>query len=370
MKKTLVVLLILAVAGGVFAQATPFGAVRMNFGVNKAIGDGTNEQTKWIFGLFNSGTKLGVKLGDGDTAGGFAQWRADSTFNAEAWVALGPVVLKVGNTERDWSQWSSLDLFGDGNWAFGASSDLAAPFIEAAYVGDGIKVYFGLNEAGIHGAYLGSKVTDKMMEVDVDDAGYDPTDPGTWVYNKPPSNGVAPFPGFYLGGDYALEGIGTFGAAFAGQYIGETASDKGTFPLMFNLHGRVTMVEPLTIGLNLAFYMAPGNAPGFFAITAGDAASIIQGDEAMVLEALLDVSANLDPLKVGFNVAYVMNFADKDTKGGGGSAIKVGLNANIGVGEGFSIIPGLMYTSILKGPGGVTAKESAIAGGVTFAYSF
>ena len=311
-----------------------------------------DEQTIWLFGVANSGTKIGVKLGDGDGAGGWAQWRMDGVFQTEGWVALGPVVLKIGNSERDWSQWSSIDFLGDGNWAFGASSDLGRPYIEAAYVADALKVYFGLNEAGIGGKYLGSKSSDKMM-----------------------GGEYAPFPGFYLGGDYALEGVGTFGAAFAGQYVGGDDdpltgdSPKGTFPLMFNLHGRVTMVEPLTIGLNLAFYMAPLNAPDFFAIAAGDAKPVLYGGKDMVLEALLDVSANLDPLKVGFSAAYVMNFANKDD-GGGGSALRIGLNANIGVGEGFSIIPGIIYTNFLKGPGGEDGKAAMIQGGITFAYNF
>jgi len=386
MKKTLVVLLILAVAGGVFAQATPYGGVRLNFGVTKAMGENSkfvldnDEQTEWIFGVKNSGTKIGVKLGDGDGVGGWAQWRMDGVFQTEGWVALGPVVLKIGNSERDWSQWSSIDFLGDGNWGFGASSDLGAPYLEAAYVADNLKVYFGLNEAGAGGKLLASKGSDKIVRVDKGAAGYDPKDPSTWTFA---SAAYAPFPGFYLGGDYTMEGIGTFGAAFAGQYVGgdddtHGNAPKGTFPLMFNLHGRVTMVEPLTIGLNLAFYMAPSNAPDFFAIAAGDARHVIGGSEAMVLEALLDVSANLDPLKVGFSAAYVMDFADKKEKGGGGSALRIGLNANIGVGEGFSIIPGIIYTNYLKVPGkgddgepaAVNGKKANLAGGITFAYNF
>jgi len=392
----------------------------MNFGIEKLMGDNTNKQTVWGFGLFNSGTKLGVKLGDDDAAGGMAQWRADGNFNAEAWVALGPVVLKVGNTERDWAQWSSLDYKGNNNWAFGAAASTDAPFIEVAYVADPLKVYFGFSEAGVSGKFLGSKLSNGMKKgaakpsadaaligyigagyqdaVDaaqavidgVIDGGGTPTtaqndaladakadlaafNKALGGYGAAASKPYAPFPGFYLGGDYALEGIGTFGAAFAGQYVGGESDEKGTFPLMFNLHGRVTMVEPLTIGLNLAFYMAPMNAPGFFAITQGDAAAVIGGDKAMVLEALLDVSANLDPLKVGFSAAYVMNFANKDDFGGG-SALKIGLNANIGIGDtGFKIIPGIVYTNFMKVNNGtevVNGKAGSIDGGLTLAYSF
>ena len=370
----------------------------MNFGIEKFMGDKTHEQTVWGFGLFNSGTKLGVRLGDDDAAGGMAQWRADGAFNAEAWVALGPVVLKVGNTERDWAQWSSLDYKGNNNWAFGAAASTDAPFIEVAYVADPLKVYFGFSEAGVSGAFLGSKSSGKFI-------GYD----GAWFTADEAvdlltaasgdavleaaiqkaidgAKGFKPFPGFYLGGDYALEGIGTFGAAFAGQYVGgndnpDGSAPKGTFPLMFNLHGKVTMVEPLSIGLNLAFYMAPTNAPGLFSIAIGDLAGkgVIDGPEAMVLEAMLDVSADLDPLKVGFTTAFVMNFADKEKKGGGGMALRIGLNAVVGIGDtGFKIIPGIVYTNFMKVSGvdddgkktAVNGKAGSIDGGITIAYSF
>ena len=343
------------------------------------MGDRTNEQTVWNFGFFNSGTKIGLKY-EGDGSGFAGEARGNGVFYADAWTTLGPVELKIGNTEREWAQWSSLNTFGDNNWGFGAGASSDLPYFQVAYRADALSVYFGLQEAGASGKILSSKVdpTDnKMWELDW--SGFDYDDQSTWTVAPEPIKYGVPFPGFFIGGDYTMEDVATFGFAFAGQFVGKKYGgdeEKGTFPLMFNLHGKALMLSPLTIGLNLTFYMAPTKS-ALFSIRNGalKGAGIIEGEEAMVLEAMLDISAALEPCNVGFTAAYVMNFANKE-KQGGGSALKIGASATFPVGEtGFSITPGVMYTNYLKvfdetEGKAVSGKAGSFGGGITLAYSF
>ena len=341
----------------------------MDFGVGINIGDNNDHPPVWNFNPFNSGGAVGVKL-DGEDFGGWVKWRADSGFFAEGWVNIGPVQLKIGRNELAWAQWSSLAVYGDGNWASGAASSSDAPFIQVGYVADNLIVYGGLQEAyGVSGAFLGSEYDAKMGMggIDVNDPGYDPTDPSTWVLG--PAS-FAPFPGFFVGADYTIEDVAIIGGAFAGQYVGKQGgSDDGTFPLMINLHGKILMLNPFTIGINAAFYMAPGNS-GLFALPMGYFGEIVGGDKAMVLEAMLDFGINLDFANIGITAALITNFADKKDFGGG-LGMKIGASAAFGIGDtGFAIIPGVIYTSLIKAAGNVDAKKGVFDIGVSLQYAF
>jgi hypothetical protein len=205
-----------------------------------------------------------------------------------------------------------------------------------------------------------------MDVIDVDDDNYDADDPTTWVTTKS-KNGFAPFPGFYVGGDYTIEDVATVGAAFAGQYVGEKTGDDGKFPLMFDIHGKLLMLNPITIGLNVAFYMAPSNSDMF---VVGKKIGAEFAPKSKVLEAMVDFGADLGICNVGITGAMLMDFTKADDDGTEGMAFKIGASAAFPVGEtGFAIIPGVIYTNLLKA-GGEDAKMSWLDIGVTLQYSF
>jgi hypothetical protein len=222
------------------------------------------------------------------------------------------------------------------------------------------------------------------------DAGVD----GMFIAGKKDNNTLqsdkyAQFPAFYVGADYTIEDVASFGAAFAGQPVGERYDpDDGKFPWMANIHAKLLMVSPLTIGINVSFYGAPEAAPELFSINEGPVGKgafknfsatppakspVIGGAKAMVLEALLDVGIGLGICNVGVTGGMVMNVASEDDLGGG-MAMKLGASATFPVGEtGFSITPGVMYTNYLKTNNGtekVDGKLSMIDFGLSFGYSF
>ena len=125
------------------------------------------------------------------------------------------------------------------------------------------------------------------------------------------------------------------------------------------------MLDPITIGVNASFYMAPANT-GLFVLN-GDLAG---GAKSKVIEAMIDVSAALEPCTVSLTGAYIMDIASKDD-GGKNSGIKIGACAVFGIGDtGFSIIPGVIYTNLVKGASGDDIKASFFDIGVSLGYSF
>ena len=339
MKKTLVVLLILMVAGLGFADITPTAVFRLDVGAKVQLGDnysagGPDGDPIWNFNPFNNGTSIGVNADYGN-AGGWIHLRGnyDTVYSGgvnggifgEAWVNIGAATLTIGRSEA-WAQWSSLSWYGDINWAFGAAASTDCPFIKVSVEG----FYIGLSEAGVSGELIG-------------------TDAGQYA-----------FPGFFLGYDYVADTFSA-GATFAGQYVGDNVAD-GKFPIMFNVHGKIPL-DPITLGLNLAFYVAPANAPGLFSINFAPE-NLTGGEKSNVLEAMIDFSAALDPCTVGASVAYIMETEDKN------SALKIGACASFGIGDtGFSIIPGFSYTNILK-IGDQDYKMSWLDIGVSCSYSY
>jgi hypothetical protein len=344
MKKLLVpVLLTFIVAGGVFAQVTVSGGVQVDFGANV---DTVNDGHTWIFDGTSNGTNIKVSA-EGDGVKAFVKFGAGSGFHsADATVDISSAQLSIGYAELPWAQWSSLNFLGDSNWAFGSSASDKNAYIQFGAAG----FYIGISDA--------SNINDRS--------------PKDWKT-----------PGFYLGYEFAKEDSFSAGAAFAGTLRGENKdagngiSEDGTFPFMLNAHAKF-LADPLTLGINVGFYGAPQN--GFFSITRDAAAPIIcstvyglptgvNGDKAKILEAMLDVGIALDPCSIGITGALVMNLADKED-GGQGQALKLGASADFNLGGGFTFTPGLIYTTILKGPGDSDYDYGNLAIGATFSYSF
>jgi|GEM_PF-3218429 len=350
MKKILAVLFIFMLTMNIFAvDVTPTAVIRLDVGANVQLGDkypagNPGGDPTWNFNPFNNGTSIGVNAA-GDNAGGWIHIRGNEHVYlgdtpgttgtpgifGEAWVNIGPTTLTIGRSEA-WAQWNSISLFGDIGWAFGASASTDNPFIKLSVEG----FYFGLSEAGVNGKYIGSKAS-----------------------VAPGDN--APFPGFFVGYDYAADAF-SVGATFAGQYVGDDVDD-GSFPLMFNVHGKIPL-DPITLGLNVAFYIAPENAPGLFSINSAPENLIKGVGKSRVIEAMIDLSAAFDPCDIGFSGAFIM---DTEAESYG---FKTGACATFGIsGTGFSIIPGLIYTNILK-IGGNDAKKSWLDVGVSCSYSY
>jgi hypothetical protein len=336
MKKLLVAILLASMAaGGVFAQVTVSGGVQTDFGANV---DTVGDNHRWIFGAGGGGTtaKANVDL-DGVTA--FVRFAVGGFHSAKAAVTLGSSELSIGYRELPWVQWSNLNFLGDNNWAFGSSASYKDSFIQFGTAG----FYIGICSAGAIGNNMDGASTENWK-----------------------------LPGFYLGYDFIQEDSFSVGAAFAGTVRGENGdgngiSSDGTFPFMFNAHAKF-LANPLTIGVNVGFYGAPQN--GFFTITNMDGAgSIVMGDKASVLEAMLDLGIALDPCNIGITGALVMNLAE-DKDGGGGQGLRLGASADFNLGGGFTFTPGVIYTTFLKGPGGNEYDNGNLAIGATFSYSF
>jgi hypothetical protein len=318
MKKVLVILLALAVAGGLFADVTGMGRVRTDFGYGLDLED-SDKNPGWFF---NFKPQIGL-TGGNDAVNFWVRVEPGDGWAGEATVNLGSVALTTGKNELPWAQWSNLAFLGDSNWASGASASNANPFIMARFID---MVYLGLTEGGLFGfAPL-----------------YTPD-----------------FPGFFIGGDYAGDGF-SVGGAFAGM-SGKDALDESHFGWMGNLHVNVAF-DPLTVGVNLGFYGEP--KAGFFAINYGDFGGCYGGADAMVLEAMLNVGIGLDNCAIGITGALLMDL-DSESMG-----IKVGASAAIDLGGGFNLIPGLRFTTISDKTSGTEVKSTGMDIGLTLQYAF
>lgn len=329
MKKVLVVLLLLVVAGGLFADVTGFGRFRTKFGVDLTLKPEDVDPT-WQF-AFNHRIGLNIEADkinawifyDGD-------WAGDAT------VEIGPATLSIGLDELAWAQWSSLAYDGNGNYGFGASTSNQTPYIKAGFSG----FYLGLSEAGEH--YSG---TQKVNGATFDEFA---------------------IPGFFLGYDLGQDAFsaGFAFAGLAGKYkLNQLSNDETSiFAWMGNVHGKINL-DPATIGLNVAFYGAPDY--GFFTLLAPG----LGGDKAMVLEGMVDVGIGLDPCSIGLTFGILMNMAD-EADGGGASAFQIGAGASFDVGGGFKVIPGVIFTSTKWKPAGTDVEYSTLRLGVTLVYNF
>ena len=355
MKKLFIILLMLSVTVGVFAQITVSGGVELDFGAGLTF-EPKNVEPEWYWNILSTGTFIKaayegdrisswVRLsGSQQDIGGLGLFILPSLdLTADATVTMGPVDLSVGRDWMPWVRWSSMDFWGDNNWDCGASAAKDI-YIQAKFFG----AYLGINEAGlINGAASGDQSS----------------------------------PGFYVGYDYEVEDVFSVGAAFAGVPRTERAIRNiyspvvvtdGKFPFMINIFGKLFNLGPASLGLNLGFYGSPSHADSLFCIAAGRFDDIVSGPEAMVLEAMIDLGLDFEPVFIGFSVGMLANFkGDKNLSGDytKNTALQLGLNAIIDINNtGFSIIPGLFYWN--KFFEVKSRNSSGMDLGVSFMYSF
>jgi hypothetical protein len=345
MKKVLVlVLLAFFAAGGGFAQVSVAGAVQVDVGIKADTEESDNNE--WFFNPNGGGTTIKAVF-ETDGVTGFVRFAVGGFHSAQAAVAIGPGELAIGYNELPWVQWSSLNFMANNNWGFGASASNQNTFIQFGAGG----FYIGICDAKGGIDFMGTDIS--------------------WNLDGSKIKGWK-IPGFYVGYDLLGNEAFSAGFAFAGTMYDKDYwifGDDGTFPFMLNAHAKFDL-SPITLGLNAALYSLPER--GFFTITAGEVPIdiVATGDEKnMVVEGMVDVGIGLDPCNIAFTGALVANMSEKD-KGGQGAAIRLGASADFNLGGGFTLTPGLIFTTILKGPGDSEYDNGNLAIGATFSYSF
>jgi hypothetical protein len=326
MKKLLILALAFLVSGGVFAQISVSAGVQTDFG---AVIDMNGGDPVWTFAPAGGGTFVQANI-EIESVTGFVKFDVGGFYSANVTVALGSAELSTGYNILPWVQWSSVNFWGDNNWAFGGSASDSNAYIQFGMAG----LYAGICDAS---NINGESTADWKM------------------------------PGFYLGYDYEADAFSA-GGAFAGTLRG---GNNGTFPFMVNAHAKITL-SPLTVGVNAALYGAPDN--GFFAISdkisdGYGAGPIVKGPKAMVLEAMLDFGIELEPCTIGIAPGLVMNLAD-DKDNGGGMGVRIGASADFNLGGGFTFTPGVIYTNFIKEPSYTVVGITNLCIGATLSYSF
>ena len=349
MKKLLTVLLMCAVSAGLYAEFEVSLGVEVDFGASLFLDPDEKEEPEWYYNILNPGTYIkgayeGNNISSWIMLAGTA-WSDNGIIDltADATVSINDFNLSIGRDWMPWSRWSSMDFWADNNWDFGASGAKDI-YIKASFM----DIYLGINEAGL--------VTEAK-------------------------SGDQSSPGFFAGYDYEQEDVFALGIAFAGvprtkrsltEDYGDEV-DKGKFPFMANIYGSLDNIGPASLGLNLSFYGSPAHAENLFCIAQGRIADIVAGPEALVLEAMLDVGIDLEPVFLGFSAALVSNFKgqeDINEDPAKSFAMQLGFNAIIDIGNtGFSILPGLFYWNKFM-VHGVSSKQSGLDLGITFKYSF
>ena len=190
----------------------------------------------------------------------------------------------------------------------------------------------------------------------------------------------ASFFGFFIGGDYSTD-LFSAGLAFMGTPVGENANlhkpgDAG-MGFMLNVHGKVFLMDMLTIGLNFALYGQPLNFypnSGFFWDYSAMPTFNYSGEDAMMLEAMLSLGVALDMGNIGLTFAMLGNAgAYDDTKNpeGGYMDMKLGLSFSLDLGGGFTLTPGFRVIIPASGPDGESRDDKGSMDlGLTFTYAF
>ncbi|MCL1994032.1 MAG: hypothetical protein FWG66_13890 [Spirochaetes bacterium] len=352
MKKSLLVLLALAVTAGAQAQIGVSGQIHTNLGVRFRGGDGIFMQgntlqtfhefarpAQWDFTFLGPNTHFEVNVA-GEVAGGFLRVRtgpfnAAGMFRGYFYVNLvGGHELGIGFTELPWVQWSPITFDGDNNAGVGAAASTVNPFVIGHFaVAPGMTVYAGLSEAGRTGATAGV-------------AGAGAGIGGVWNMSSPDDDVTwsSPTPGFFAGFEMTEPDF-VAGLALAGVPTSTTGGADGIFAWMASVYGRLLGIGPTEqIGVNVAIYGDP--MYGFFAVAHSGAATHLQqvarGVSAspwMMLEAMVNATFPFDFGTAAFSYGVLLPF-DGDTELLGQ---QVAAQVTIPLGGGFSLIPGVRY---------------------------
>ena len=338
MKKVLIGILMLALTTGVFAQVTVSGDVQLDVGIGKTDSNGDFSYdapleggVDWYWNLLDNGGTDIRATAKADKVSAWVQVRTDLVWTGNVTVDLDPLALSIGHNRLPVAFWSSYELYADNHYGIGPSATNRSTYIQAKIADFFIGIADSTNSA-IGGNYLNGN-------------------PFTQAFS----------PVFYLGYNFTDDDVFTAGASFVGVYLSkDLVGNDGAFSWMGNLHGRLLSLDPIGLGLNVSMYGAPVYGP--FTLTDAMHGG---GKDGLVLEALLDFSVGIENLcALGFGAGLVVNLTD-ETKGGGGLGVKLGLSANFDLGNtGFSLVPGLAYTTFTKGGG------DTIEAGISFFYSF
>lgn len=358
MKKLLVVLLALFIAGGAFAQDVSIAATGVfdsSFGLHSNFGANDVNANAWHFGFGDA--KLGATVSGGPVSAmirlqGASGYTIPTIVNigfaaldaADVTVALKSVDLSAGYGWLPWTFWGSVNLFGDNNYNCGASGIKDTYFQVKFAASDALNFYAGLAGRGVDGETLKDN---------------------------------AVFPGFYLGGDFGQDKFSA-GAAFMGTPRGKNwdGNNDSRFFWTFDLHGKVKL-DPVTIGLNLAFYGDPAAgrvmdgrlATPIAAVDWSDFSIFSGTKDDLIFEGMLDFGFGFDSGNLGVSLGMVSNMAPKD-KGGQGAGLKIGAGYDFDLGGGFLLTPGAFLLAPVSGAGGADPDKASLDVAVTFTYSF
>jgi len=350
MKKSLLVLLALAVTAGAYAQIDVSGQIHTNLGVRFRGGDGVFMQgntlqtfhelarpAQWDFAFLGPNTHFEVNVA-GENSGGFLRVRT-GPFNAAGMFRgyfylnfVGGHELGIGFTELPWVQWSPITFDGDNNFGVGAAASTVNPFVIGRFaVAPGMEFYAGLSEAGRTGAAAGV----------ASGAGIG----GVWNMSSP-DDGVtwsSPTPGFF-GGFEMTEPDFVAGFALAGVPTSTTDGADSIFAWMLSAYSRFYGIGGTgQIGVNVALYGDP--MYGFFAVAHSGVAHlqhVARGASAspwMMLEAMVNATLPLVFGTAAFSYGVLFPF-DGDTELLGQ---QVAAQVTIPLWGGFSLIPGVRY---------------------------
>jgi len=355
MRKLLVLLLVLAVVSGAFAQNVKVsGDVRMDMGwtTNKTTFDGNeSEVNKWYWSPADSNVTDWGSVTFSVDAGKVSGWlkaRSDLAFFGGANVDIidNTLGLGFGYDRLPFSYWSSYDIQADNHYSIGASSIASSPFLQINILKN---IFVGFADGG---------------KIDgVEDVGRE------WM------------PYIYAGYNHPEDGDITFGLGFIGSNFLKAFDDKDVFSWMAKGYFKYIGNDVVTVGVNLAFYSAPqyagifdinGNTALYYKNISSEGFYSSAGKDDMVLEALLDAGINLPICDIGIGVGLVMNLADKE-KGGGSMGFKLGLDAAFDIGStGFTVTPGFSFQSsdINVPSSDKNATINELNFGIAFCYSF
>jgi len=356
MKKMMMIgLIMLVAAGAAFAQEVSVsGSAQFDIGVYDAPAAGPADWY-WDF-LDNGGTFIQVSA-EAEKVTAWLRFRGSMHWMGDVTVDLDPVKLSIGRNRLPVAFWSSYELYGDEHFGIGASATNRATYVQAK-VGD---FFIGIADSNAAGFKVPNADPDK------EDDAFSPN----YLNGKSFADAFSPV--FYLGYNYGTDQF-SVGASFVGVYLSEDyissnykffTDDFNVFSFMGNIHGKFLGIDSCTLGLNVSLYGSPAFGP--FTLTSAVTGGFLSTNakDALVLEALLDVSYGIEGFgDIGFGAGIVYNLAGED-KGGGGFGAKFGLSAIIDLGGGFSLVPGVALSIYNE-----EAGENLVDGGISFMYSF
>ena len=326
MKKILVMLLALTVTAGVFAEVevSVAGSIMMDIGTNVPMSDDDDPSVHWD--MFDNGNTWIQAKAKGENISAWVRTRPGDVWMGDATVNLSAFDLSVGFNRLPLAYWSSFEMWGDNNYAYGPSSTSRTAYIQMTFS----DFIFGIAEGGaLHGRS---------------------------VYK-------AWSPYIYLGYTFADDDENfEAGAKFVAAHLsGNVRGADTAFSFMGQIFGTLLMLDPVTLGLNAALYGSPDGT----IFNVSDNPVVGSRADNLVVEALVDVGLDLDTFFVSFSAGLVTNLD------AGGIGLKFAANAIFDIGgTGFSIIPGIAFTTNNYKDGNIDKSHSLIDAGCSFAYSF